>query len=640
MLCIHLLARICPALLLSLSVLQLSAAPIKPEDIAKPRGITYAVLSPDGKHIACMAYSGKGTGLILVDAETMESKLIRSSSEDLFGVPEGLPLDVVWAGKDLMVVDYENTVVSIDLRGHRVATLGAGLIGRAEPNNPESRRVLVYINSWPWKVSNVDAATAEHRKYAYPESGRPLRIAFDAQGNLRAASFTNSELWRDATTVTNWYRPRDSDKWEKLETFKITDNYWLPDYVPEEEGQLVVTSSAGRDTKALFRYDTINKRMGEMMAGHPSQDILGVRTLDTNDFVRVTTNGMRREQYWFDERWDALQKSVDAALPNRINVLSGKPDYRVLIHSYSDRDPGTWYLLDIATMKLRKVGVHKEGIDPEQMRPKQILRYRARDGLEIPAYLTLPEAKSAPQPTVVLIHGGPIVRDLWDWDAEVQLLASHGFVVFQPQFRGSYGFGRRFEEAGYGQWGLSMQDDITDGVQHLIREGIADPKRICIVGASYGGYAALWGLASTPDLYRCGVSFAGVSDVGRMLDEWSDTNENKIARELRRTYVGSLEEGMARFDAISPVKHADRIKAPVLLMHGEDDFRVPLTHSNKMRAALEAQHKTFEWKTFEKEGHGLYYFNHRIEYYKTLLGFLDKYIGPGQAAMATAGAAK
>ena len=142
------------------------------------------------------------------------------------------------------------------------------------------------------------------------------------------------------------------------------------------------------------------------------------------------------------------------------------------------------------------------------------------------------------QPAVILIHGGPWVRDYWGWNPEVQLLAAHGYVVFQPQFRGSTGFGNHFRMAGYQQWGKSMQDDITAGVEYLIKEGIVDQNRICIVGASYGGYAALWGLVKTPDLYRCGISFAGVSDIADMLDDNSDTNRSKLGREFQVKLVG------------------------------------------------------------------------------------------------------
>jgi dipeptidyl aminopeptidase/acylaminoacyl peptidase len=242
---------------------------------------------------------------------------------------------------------------------------------------------------------------------------------------------------------------------------------------------------------------------------------------------------------------------------------------------------------------------------------------------------------SGPGPVVVLIHGGPTARDSWEWNAEVQLLASRGYVVFQPQFRGSSGFGRRFEEAGYGQWGKAMQDDITAGVAHLIRKGIADPKRICIVGASYGGYAALWGLVKTPELYRCGVSVSGVADIAYMFSDSSDTSKNKVSREVMLSRIGDKKMGGQLFDPVSPLLHAAEIQAPVLMFHGEEDERVPISHSKKMRDALERNKKKVRLITFDDEKHGFEYVRNQSVYYTELLRFLDEHIGQ-KAAVAPA----
>ena len=188
-------------------------------------------------------------------------------------------------------------------------------------------------------------------------------------------------------------------------------------------------------------------------------------------------------------------------------------------------------------------------------------------------------------------------------------------------------------EAGYGQWGLAMQDDITAGVDAMIERGIADPKRVCIYGASYGGYAALWGLVKTPDLYRCGISFAGVADIEFMFSDWSDRNSDKVVREILRARVGDVLLSKAQFDQVSPLKHADQIKAPVLLMHGDKDERVPISHSKKMMQALDANKKTYEWHEFVDEGHGLSDGASQQVFLEKLLGFLDKYIAPEKAAM-------
>lgn len=177
-----------------------------------------------------------------------------------------------------------------------------------------------------------------------------------------------------------------------------------------------------------------------------------------------------------------------------------------------------------------------------------------------------------------------------------------------------------------------MQDDISAGVRHLIKQGIVDPERICIVGASYGGYAALWGLVKTPELYRCGVSFAGVTDIGHMARDGSDRNGNKVVRELSLMYIGDTRAEQEKFDQVSPLKHANLIKAPVLLMHGDEDERVPISHSEKMKQALEVSGKQVEWMRFEQAGHGLLDPAHLKRYYETMLTFLDKHIGKSAVA--------
>lgn len=195
----------------------------------------------------------------------------------------------------------------------------------------------------------------------------------------------------------------------------------------------------------------------------------------------VITDGLRTRHYWLDEHYARIQAALDASLPDHVNVLlSGSADH-VLVYSYSDVDPGRWYALDAAHMKMKQIAQRMPSIDPARMQPVQALHYPSFDGTSVPAYLTLPGKPAKPAPLVVLIHGVPQARDHWEFDPEVQILAAHGCVVFQPQFRGSTGFGRRFEEAGYGQWGRAMQDDITGGVHWLTDRKIADPQRICIV---------------------------------------------------------------------------------------------------------------------------------------------------------------
>jgi len=468
---------------------------------------------------------------------------------------------------------------------------------------------------------------------------RENSCAFDKNGDLRAVTVMNTSLFKTGATVANWYKAAGSQTWTRLAEFGVDEDYWVPIYVPDEPNALVVSSRIGRDTRALFHYDIAANRQTELLAGHPTQDIVSFAGIDKASLDYVATAAMTREQIWFEPDWAGMQKQIDVLLPGRINLIAGDPRRAVLVRSYSDVDPGTWYYFDIAKKSLVLVGKVRTDIDPQRMRPMEIVSYKAADGLSIPAYLTRPANQAGPAPMVVLIHGGPLARDRWGWDADVQVLADRGYLVFQPQFRGSSGFGRKFEQAGFGEWGKAMQDDITEGVRYMVAQGIADPRRICIVGASYGGYAALWGLVKTPDLYRCGISFAGVTDIGYLFTDWSDSRFDKAARQLMMRQIGDKSMSAQLFDPVSPLKHASGIQAPVLLMHGSEDERVPIGHGRRMRDALEANGKKVTWIVFDGEGHGLYYQRNQIAYYKAMFDFLGKHLPVATAPASAANTA-
>ena len=258
-----------------------------------------------------------------------------------------------------------------------------------------------------------------------------------------------------------------------------------------------------------------------------------------------------------------------------------------------------------------------------EMRP---IEYTARDGLNISGYLTIPVGVEPENlPVVALIHGGPWIRDVWGWNSEVQFLANRGYAVFQPNFRGSTGFGREFLQAGYGQWGLAMQDDITDGVLWLIEQGIADPDRIAIFGASYGGYAALAGAAFTPELYAAAISLVGVSNIFTLLESippWWETE-----RERLYVRVGHPIYDEERLIATSPVFHADAITAPLFVAHGANDPRVALSESEQIVEALEARGVDVEFFVALDEGHGFTNFTNVQRFYSTLEAFLAEHLG-------------
>ncbi|MDH0865460.1 S9 family peptidase [Mitsuaria sp. GD03876] len=592
-----------------------------------------ADLSPDGQHLAAVGYGG-GIALAYVVDLTTGKVLPLTPTTRVAGrwmLNGYYPEDVRWIGQALLVLRMSNgQSFVLTPAGAMVRALDGFFVMRLDDADDGAERLLVARGD---ELHVVNLRTGARLKNDIDLPDVIIGVAFDSKGRLRAATTKDASRWTGEQRFTQWYRSdQPGAKWRKLEESTDFEAVWQPLQVLDD-GTIAVQTRGDRDALGVFRYDPAQGRLGELMAGHATDDILATVGLTEERVGKVVTNGLKRQTYWFDAGWARLQKSVDAALPGTLNALSGNKDGMVLVHSRSDVEAGRWYRLDTATRQIAEVGVARPRVDTARMRPMEAYRYPARDGLSVPAYLTRP-AGDGPAPTVVLIHGGPWVRDAWQWDPEVQMLAAAGYAVFQPQFRGSTGFGHAFAQAGYRQWGLSMQDDITDGVQQLIDRGIADPSRLAIVGASYGGYAAMWGLVKTPKLYRCGVSFAGVSDLTDFLTiSWND-DANAETRRLRRRLVGDPATARQQLDAVSPIHHVGRIEAPLLLVHGELDRRVLPGQSENMLKAMRRSGKAVEWLPLPRAGHGLFWPSDKRRYYGELLAFLGRHLGPVGAAPA------
>ena len=299
---------------------------------------------------------------------------------------------------------------------------------------------------------------------------------------------------------------------------------------------------------------------------------------------------------------------------------------RMIVAATSDRTQGTRYLYDRKADRLTKLGDVTPWLPAAPMAAVKPIQYTSRDGLTINGYLTLPNGVPPKNlPVVVNPHGGPWFRDSWGFNPETQFLANRGYAVLQMNYRGSVGYGRRFWEASFKQWGLKMQDDITDGVEWLVKEGIADPKRVCIYGASYGGFATLSGLVQTPDLYACGVDYVGVSNLFTFMKTippyW------KPFLDMMHEMVGDPEKDKPLLTAGSPALNADRIKAPLLIAQGARDPRVNKDESDQMVAALKARDIDVPYIVKDNEGHGFRNEENQFAFYEAMEKFLDKYIG-------------
>ncbi len=378
--------------------------------------------------------------------------------------------------------------------------------------------------------------------------------------------------------------------------------------------------------------------MKQDLAGGPETvlDAVAGRDIDeaitdewTGRVIGSEWTGDKPETKYFDPQRQALQSGLEGAFAgSSVRIASWDQSKNTVIVSVNGpRQPETYYFLDRTTHQTKVLSQTYPELKESDLGEMKSYPYKARDGLDIPAYLTLPPGKAPKNlPLIVLPHGGPDVRDYLSFNWMAQFLANRGYAVLQPNYRGSSGYGKKFTDLGSGQWGFKMQDDITDGVRKVIGDGIADPKRVCIVGGSWGGYAALAGATFTPDLYACAVSWAGISDLPLLLG--SDIRDSGGAHsQMALMLLKEMGSDTARLAEVSPARHADMVKCPILLMHGKNDTTVELVQSKKMNEALLAARKQVEFITFEGEDHYFALADTRIRFLKEMERFLKQHIG-------------
>ncbi|MYN17746.1 prolyl oligopeptidase family serine peptidase [Rugamonas sp. FT107W] len=430
------------------------------------------------------------------------------------------------------------------------------------------------------------------------------------------------------------YRQANDTRWTELVNGNcLQDERFTPLFLDGEDVLYVRANHQGYS--ALFRYDLkTRKRAAEPFISVPGYDFNGTPEIDgpSGKLLGIHMQTDAGTTYWLHPTLKADQARIDAALPATTNTLHCAQDCLtapvLLVVASSDRQPDQHILYTRASGKLAGLGGAHPDIDPEQMGQRDLHRYKARDGRAIPAYVTLPPGQAGgPRPAVVLVHGGPYVRGgYWDWDAEAQFLASRGYVVIQPDYRGSTGYGNQHFKAGWKQWGAAMQDDLADAARWAVKQGWADPKRIGLMGASYGGYATLMGLIKDPELFRCGVEWAGVTDIGLMFSApQSDASEESLNYGMR-TLVGDPQADAALFRANSPLLRAAELKQPLLMAHGFEDRRVPQEHADRFLSAVKAHNANVRYITYNNEGHGWRHEENRIDFWKQAEAFLDLHL--------------
>ena len=396
---------------------------------------------------------------------------------------------------------------------------------------------------------------------------------------------------------------------------------------------ILYVAALNGDKRALFQYDLKARKLGRMIFAHPTYDVPAgppIVSDKTGKVLGVRYEAERPQVYWFDEDYKNYQAMIDNALPGMANDIKNwsKKEDRILFHSHSEKTIGSYYLLDISDKKkpkMEKLLDLAEWVDPAKMSPMKPIQYTARDGLVIHGFLTIPNGSDGKNlPLIVHPHGGPTARDYWGWNADVQFLANRGYAVFQPNFRGSTGYGNKLRLAGFREWGGKMQNDITDGVKYLIAKGIADATRIGIYGASYGGYATMAGLCFTPELYRCGINYVGVTDIDLILKEYP--LPKKINDAIDAVMIADRSKDKDWIKSRSIQNNIDKVRAPVLMAYGMKDWRVPPKHGRILKRALDRNNIPNKLIIKANEGHGYRNEDNIFEFYREVDAFLEQHM--------------
>lgn len=447
----------------------------------------------------------------------------------------------------------------------------------------------------------------------------------DHEGRLRIAVAT------DGVNNSIQYRATETDAFKTIITTNFKESLAPLYFDFDQSHHIYALSNLGRDKMAIVKIDISTGTELELIYEHPEVDV-SYMSYSRKRKVPTTISYItwKKQHHFVDVTVADIYKKLESHLGVNYEIAItsvNKNEDKFIVRTYSDRSLGSYYLFDYATNEIELITEVSDWLKESDLASMKAIEYTSRDGLSIHGYLTLPQGKEARNlPVVINPHGGPWHRDVWTFNPEIQFLANRGYAVLQMNFRGSTGYGRAFWEASFKQWGLTMQDDVSDGVDWLIKQGIADPKRIAIYGGSYGGYCTLAGITFTPDLYACAIDYVGVSNLFTFMETIPPYWE--IYLKMLHEMVGDPAdpEDKARMQATSPVFHVDKITAPLLIAQGAKDPRVNQDESDQVVAALKEKGVEVEYILKENEGHGFHNQENRFEFYAAMESFLAKHL--------------
>jgi dipeptidyl aminopeptidase/acylaminoacyl peptidase len=606
--------------------------------------ISQLKISPNGRYLASLRPFNKRMQLVVVDLTTNKSKRLTDMKDENIASfswlkDERLMFSQQVKGQEsfgsyAVNADGSNLTIirqatSVDANEQVEVQGGREQIVDTMPNNPDEIIIgLVRGRSGLSDLYRANVHKENRRQLICENPGKVREWITDSKGVPRIG-VSQDERSKSSTIL---YRSNEKAEWKELATFEQDAPNWSPVGFDNDDRTLYVSSNIGRATYALYAYDPETKTMEREVCADPVYDVGNdpygfsgglIRRRADQKVIGITYLAEQPKTVWLDPFYEKLQGVIDKVLPGTRNaVTSATKDWSVLILSASSsRDPGTYYLLDVAKMELRELLRINSKVDPKQMAEMKAVTYKARDGMDIHAFLTLPagvEAKNLP--LIVHPHGGPYgPRDSISFNPSVQFLANRGYAVLQPNFRGSGGYGEAYERAGYKQWGLAMQDDLTDGAQWLIKEGIVNPKKVGIYGASYGGYAAMMGIIKEPQLFRCAVNYVGVTAIKILFEGFEDLPDAAKAS-LERRFGHPVKDAKYMNDN-SPIYLVNRIQAPVLMAYGFFDPRVKLEHGELLYKEMKSQGKDVDYIVSKNEGHGFGRVENRMGFYRVMDDF-------------------
>lgn len=606
------------------------AAPIIPlEDFFKnPEKSSYQI-SPDGKYFSFMApYENRMNIFVQEIGKDSIVRLTEEKDRDISGY--------FWANNNRILFlkdtggdeNYQLYGISTDGTNLLPLTAFEGVRTMIIDDLPEiESEVIVGLNKRNPQIFDPYRLNIENGKLTMlaENPGNIQGWMTDHNGKLRVA------IALDGVNQSLLYRDNEDVPFKSVITTSFKESL-SPFVFTEDNLKLYATSNLGRDKSALVIFNPKTGQEEKFLYENSSYDISGIayskKEKDLKGVSYMAHDGLKR--YFFDEDWKNMFSKIEKRVNNTPFGLVDitKNEDKMIVVAYSDKSPGNYYLYDVKTDSLTHIANIYPWLQEENMAAMNCVKYNSRDGLEIEAYLTLPKGYTVESaknlPVVINPHGGPWARDNWGFNPEVQFLANRGYAVFQMNFRGSTGFGRKFWEASFKQWGQKMQDDITDGVNWLVDKGIADSERVAIYGGSYGGYATLAGLTFTPDLYTCGIDYVGVSNLFTFLNTippyW------KPMLDMMHEMVGDPKADSTMLTKVSPVFHVDQIKAPLFIAQGANDPRVNKDESDQMVEALKKRNVDVQYLVKDNEGHGFHNEENRFEFYKAMEKFLEEHM--------------